>query len=86
MTNDQFAILQHQISAGRRYSGMDTDLSRHNEKLAEALTGALVERAELLAALNALRDELCGVDQWWGKLREAADAADTAISNAEGKS
>lgn len=39
---------------------------------------------DLLEALNALREELSGVDQWWGKLREAADAADAAIAKAQG--
>lgn len=26
-----------------------------------------------------------GMDQWWGKLREAVDAADAAIAKAEGR-
>lgn len=47
---------------------------------------ALISAApDLLAALIALRDELSGVDRWWGSLREAAEAADAAIAKAEGR-
>lgn len=89
MTNDQFALLQHQISVGRRYSGMDTDLSRHNEKLAEALTVVLVERAELLCELKSLvsaaRAPIHLIDASLA-LEFAADEAEAAVERAEGKS
>jgi hypothetical protein len=50
--------------------------------VSEADAALIAAAPDLLEALTALRDEVSGVDQWWGKLREAADAADAAIRKA----
>jgi hypothetical protein len=64
----------------------DYGLSVHSWNDVSDADALLIEAApDLLKALTALRDELSGVDQWWGKLREAADAADAAIAKATGQ-
>jgi hypothetical protein len=49
----------------------------------EANARLIAAAPDLLAALKALREEVCGVDQWWGALRAAVDAADDALVKAE---
>jgi hypothetical protein len=61
MTPDQFAILQDKVSVWRNSSTTGAvDFRDYNRRTAEALTAALVERAELLVALVALDEVILG--------------------------
>lgn len=53
MTHDQFTLMQDKIALWRRASVEGSmELRDYNGRAAEALTTALVERAELLAELK----------------------------------
>lgn len=76
--HDLIARLHERAEGNRQSSLLD--------EAAGAIATLLADRAELLAALNGLRDEMDTGDQFWGKLREAVDAADATINRAEGRS
>lgn len=53
MTADQFALLQDKVALWRRASTEGSmELRDYNRRAGEALTAALVERAELLGAIK----------------------------------
>lgn len=83
MTLEQFVILQDKITLWRRVASEGvTDLRDYNQRAADALSAALIERADLMHALVALRCELG--DRWWQLGDDVAENADAAIARAEG--
>lgn len=85
MTQDQFVLLQDKVALWRKASTEGSmELRDYNRRAGEALTAAIVERAELLATLKLLTDN---IEQAWPSLMHLGPlvAARAAIAKAEGQ-